>query len=194
MKAFQEGDPDGNGKADTIPMMTDLGGMNNALMGAYVEGGNSNWLDPADNKIKPVELAPGYQDYLAKMADWYQKGYIYKEAFAKFDPLELLKTNRVGTSSMWYSRITLLFPQIKPNLPEGADYAIAKDLTGPAGKLMTASRGNTTGMLITKSQKSGSRHQIHQPSIQGFADQYAECGLREKLEVPRRPKVRDRAA
>jgi len=153
MKAFQEGDPDGNGKADTIPMMTDINGINNALMGGFVEGGNSNWLDPADNKIKPVELAPGYKDFLAKMADWYQKGYIYKEAFAKFDPLELLKTNRVGMSSMWYSRITLLFPQIKPNLPEGADYAIARELTGPAGKLMTASRGNTTGMLVTKKAK-----------------------------------------
>ncbi|WJH36026.1 hypothetical protein N6H14_09130 [Paenibacillus sp. CC-CFT747] len=34
LKAFKEKDPDGNGKDDTIPMMTDLNGIKNALMGA----------------------------------------------------------------------------------------------------------------------------------------------------------------
>lgn len=153
LEKFLTSDPDDNGKADTIPMMTDLNGLRNALLGGFVEHGNSNWLDPADNQLKPVELAPGFQDFVAKMADWYQKGYIYKESFAKFDPLELLKTNRVGSSSMWYSRITLLFPQIKPNLPDGADYEIVRNLEGPAGKVMTASRGGTSGMLITKKAK-----------------------------------------
>jgi ABC-type glycerol-3-phosphate transport system substrate-binding protein len=153
LKAFKERDPDGNGQDDTIPMMTDLNGIKNAFLGGFTEHGNSNWFDPADQKLKPVELAPGFRDFVATMADWYQKGYIYKEAFAKFDPLELLKTNRVGTSSMWYSRITLLFPQIKHNLPEGADYEIIRGLEGPKGKLMTASPGSTAGMLITKKAK-----------------------------------------
>ncbi|TLS53335.1 extracellular solute-binding protein [Paenibacillus antri] len=153
MKAFKEQDPDGNGKDDTIPMMTDLNGIKNALLGGYTEHGNSNWIDPADQKVKPFELAPGYKEFVAKMADWYQKGYIYKESFAKFDALELLKTNRVGTSSMWYSRITLLFPQIKGNLPEGANYEIVRGIEGPMGKPMTASRGSTASMVITKKAK-----------------------------------------
>ncbi|MDQ0915054.1 extracellular solute-binding protein [Paenibacillus sp. V4I5] len=153
LKAFKEKDPDGNGKDDTIPMMTDLPGIRNAIMGGFVEHGNSNWVDPADQKLKPVELAPGFKDFVAKLADWYQKGYIYKEAFAKFDPMELLKTNRVGTSSMWYSRITLLFPQIKPNLPVDANYEMIRGIQGPKGKLMTASSGNTASMVITKKAK-----------------------------------------
>lgn len=153
LKAFKEKDPDGNGKDDTIPMMTDLNGIKNAILGGYTEHGNSNWLDPADGKIKPMELAPGFKDFVAKMADWYQKGYIYKESFAKFDPLELLKTNRVGTSSMWYSRITLLFPQIKPNLPADANYEMIRGITGPKGKIMTASPGNTDSIVITKKSK-----------------------------------------
>ncbi|MDF2958925.1 MAG: transporter substrate-binding protein [Paenibacillus sp.] len=153
LKAFKEQDPDGNGKADTIPMMTDLNGIRNGLMGGFVENGNSNWIDPADKKLKPVELAPGFKDFIAKMADWYQKGYIYKEAFAKFDPLELLKTNRVGTSSMWYSRITLLFPQIKPGLTQDANYEIIRNIQGPKGKLMTATAANTSAMVITKKAK-----------------------------------------
>ncbi|MBB3131248.1 ABC-type glycerol-3-phosphate transport system substrate-binding protein [Paenibacillus rhizosphaerae] len=153
MKAFKEQDPDGNGKDDTIPMMTDLNGIKNALMGGFLQDGNSNWIDPADNKLKPAELAPGFKDFMATMADWYQKGYIYKESFSKFDPLELLKTNRVGMSSMWYSRITLLFPQIKPSLPEGAEYEIIRGIEGPKGKLMTASPGSTASMVITKKAK-----------------------------------------
>ena len=153
LKAFKEQDPDGNGKDDTIPMMTDLNGIKNALLGGYTEHGNSNWIDPADQKVKPFELDPGYKEFVAKMADWYQKGYIYKESFAKFDPLELLKTNRVGTSSMWYSRVTLLFPQIKDNLPEGANYEIIRGIEGPKGKPMTASRGSTAAMVITKKAK-----------------------------------------
>lgn len=153
LKAFKEQDPDGNGQHDTIPMMTDLNGIKNAFLGGFTEHGNSNWFDPEDQKLKPVELAPGFKDFVMKMADWYREGYIYKEAFAKFDPLELLKTNRVGTSSMWYSRITLLFPQIKPNLPEGANYEIIRGIEGPKGKLMTASPGSTNGMLITRKAK-----------------------------------------
>ncbi|WP_248924587.1 extracellular solute-binding protein [Paenibacillus hamazuiensis] len=153
LKAFKEQDPDGNGKADTIPMMTDLAGIRNAFLGGFTEYGNSNWIDPADQKVKPAELAPGFKDFVAKMADWYQKGYIYKEAFAKFDPLELLKTNRVGTSSMWYSRITLLFPQIKPNLPADANYELVRGIQGPKGKIMTATPASSTSIVITKKAK-----------------------------------------
>jgi putative aldouronate transport system substrate-binding protein len=153
LKAFKEQDPDGNGKADTIPMMTDLNGIKNAFLGGFTDNGNSNWIDPADKKVKPMELAPGFKDFVAKMADWYQKGYIYKEAFGKFDPLELLKTNRVGTSSMWYSRITLLFPQIQSGLNPEANYEIIRNIQGPKGKLMTASPGSTASMVITKKAK-----------------------------------------
>ncbi|MBD2871857.1 type 2 periplasmic-binding domain-containing protein [Paenibacillus arenilitoris] len=168
LKAFKEGDPDGNGKDDTIPMMTDLNGIKNALLGGYTEHGNSNWFDSSDQMLKPAELAPGFKDFVAKMADWYQKGYLYKESFAKFDPLELLKTNRVGTSSMWYSRITLLFPQIKANLPEEADYEIIRGIQGPKGKPMTASPGSTTAQLITKKSKNAAA------VIQFINDQYKD--------------------
>lgn len=153
LKAFKEQDPDGNGKDDTIPMMTDPKGILNALLGGFTEHGNSNWIDPVDQKVKPSELDPGFKDFVVKLADWYQKGYIYKESFAKFDALELLKTNRVGTSAMWYSRITLLFPQIKQNLSADANYEIIRGIQGPKGNLMTASPGSTASMVITKKAK-----------------------------------------
>lgn len=152
LKAFRDSDPDGDGKDDTICLMTDLIGLRMAFAGGFVEGGYGNWLDPKDNKIKPVELAPGYKDFVVKMADWYKKGYIYKEAFGKFDPLELLKTGRVGASTAWYSRITLLWPQVQGNFP-GADYEILRGITGPQGKIQTVSPAGTAGQLIPKKSK-----------------------------------------
>ncbi|TBL78981.1 extracellular solute-binding protein [Paenibacillus thalictri] len=152
MQAFKDNDPDGNGKADTIPLMTDLLGLRYAFTGGFVDGGYGNWLDPADNKIKPVELAPGYKDFVVKMADWYQKGFIYKEAFGKFDPMELLKTGRVGASSAWYSRVTIMWPQVQSNFP-GADYDIVRNMTGPKGKIQTINAGSTSAVLITKKSK-----------------------------------------
>jgi ABC-type glycerol-3-phosphate transport system substrate-binding protein len=86
------------------------------------------------------------------MADWYKKGYIYKEAFGKFDSQELLKTGRVGATSNWYSRVTLLWPQFQGNFP-GADYEIVRDMKGPQGVIQTVNAGGTGGMLIAKKSK-----------------------------------------
>lgn len=152
LKMFKENDPDGNGKADTIPMMTNLSGLRNGFLGGFTEFGNSNWIDPADNKLKPVELAPGFKDFVTKMADWYQKGYIYKEAFGKWTPLDLLKTNRVGSSSAWYSWIALQVPRAKevdPNM----NYVLAKDIKGPKGLIQTVAQAGTNGLLFTKKSK-----------------------------------------
>lgn len=44
-----------------------------------VAGGvDTKYLD-SDGKLKPNYLHPGYKDFLAKMQDWYKKGYIHKE-------------------------------------------------------------------------------------------------------------------
>ncbi|RAV21541.1 extracellular solute-binding protein [Paenibacillus contaminans] len=151
LKAFRDLDPDGNGKADSIPLMTDLTGLRYGMLGGFIEGENgySTWLDPADKKIKPVELHPGYKDFLTKMADWYQKGYIDKEALTKDDSLALLKTNRVGASVKYFTRVALNQPKLKSSFPE-MDFQLAKGITGPKGKLQTSSSLNSAAILITK--------------------------------------------
>ncbi|GAA3407870.1 ABC transporter substrate-binding protein [Paenibacillus hodogayensis] len=151
LKAFKERDPDGNGKADTIPLATDLSGLRYAILGGFIdnESGYSNYLDPADKKLKPIELHPGYKDFLAKMADWYKNGYIDKEAFTKDDAPELLKTNRVGVTAKWYSRVTLNQPKLTPSFPE-MDHQIAKGITGPKGKLQTSTAFSSYAILISR--------------------------------------------
>lgn len=151
LKAFKEKDPDGNGKDDTIPILLD-DRFQYGLVGAFTEFGYSNWVDPKDGKLKIPELQPGYVDFLAKMADWYQKGYIYKETFAKFDVQQMLKTNRIGAVDIWYSGLTINAPLVGQTVPE-MDYQFIPEIKGPKGYLQTAYPGTTTAMLVTKSSK-----------------------------------------
>ncbi|WP_240414220.1 extracellular solute-binding protein [Paenibacillus periandrae] len=152
LKAFKERDPDGNGKDDSIPILLD-DRFQYGLVGAFTENGYSNWIDPKDNKLKIPELQPGYVDFLAKMADWYQKGYIYRETFAKYDVLEMLKTNRVGAVDIWYSNLTVNAPKVAQTVKE-MDYQAIPDIKGPKGYFQTAYPGTSSAMLVTKSSKS----------------------------------------
>ena len=82
LRTFKE---NGTGGEGTIPLLADIAGkhsskgLHNSFLGAFTEYGYSNWLDPTDNKIKPAELQPGFKDFLAKMNEWYTKGYMYPE-------------------------------------------------------------------------------------------------------------------
>ncbi|UUZ86731.1 extracellular solute-binding protein [Paenibacillus sp. P26] len=193
LKAFKEQDPDGNGKADTIPMMTDLNGIKMAFLGGFVENGNSNWVDPADKKLKPVELAPGFKDFVAKMADWYQKGYIYKESFAKFDPMELAQ-DEPGRHL-----IHVVFPhhaafpanQAEPStgrrLRDHPQYPRSEGQADDGDRRQYERYGHHE-----KSEASGRRDEIHQLPVSGFADEYADGRLRQQLEIRERQQVRDR--
>lgn len=46
--------------------------------GSFIKTGDQNWLD-TDGKLKPYYLNPQFKGFLAKMQEWYKKGYIHKE-------------------------------------------------------------------------------------------------------------------
>ncbi|OCT12788.1 hypothetical protein A8709_32600 [Paenibacillus pectinilyticus] len=149
MQAFKDKDPDGNGKDDTIVLGMDggMGQLKQEFAGGFVDQGANNWLDPVDKKIKPIEVNPGYKDLIAKMADWYNKGYIYKEAFGTFNPEDLFKTNRLGIWTGWYSRATLI-----AGPKAGIDYT-PYWLTGPKGKLDTVTAYADQAFVVPKQSK-----------------------------------------
>ncbi|TBL80615.1 extracellular solute-binding protein [Paenibacillus thalictri] len=158
LKAFKEKDPDGNGKDDTIALALELDPSKDVAMdrvrrafaGAFTEPGSGDWLDPGDNKLKWPEQAPGYKDMIAKLADWYAKGYILKESFTNYDPTEVLKTNRVGSWGGWYSRMTIIAPKL--GIPE-MDYQVASELSGPKGKVQTLAAFSPQVYTISKKSK-----------------------------------------
>lgn len=151
LKLFKDKDPAGNGK--TIPLMTTKGSkgmeeINMTFAAGFMGAGYGYYIDSADNYVKPSVLHPGYKDFVAKMADWYSKGYIYKEAFAtdKKTAREMVKQGIVGSSAMWYSTITMQAPYINETDPD-AGYTLCT-ITGPKGKCETVGDKNTKAALV----------------------------------------------
>ncbi|MBP1989471.1 extracellular solute-binding protein [Paenibacillus eucommiae] len=151
LKEFQEKDPAGSGQ--TIPMITNLEGLNLALAAGYMDTGYGDWLDQ-DGKIKPAELHPGYKEFIAKMADWYQKGYIYKETFTinAEKMRELIKQNRVASNVIHYSVVTNILDSLQQNVPE-AMYEVPDELQGPKGNITTMPDLPTIGWFVNKKSK-----------------------------------------
>lgn len=153
LKTFKQNQPAGS---STIPLLAEMvgkhgsSGIFSTFVGAFTEDGASNWID-SDGKLKPQELQPGYKDFVAKMNEWFEKGYIYPEfaALNRNKIRELIKAGKVGVNATWYSNITISHYKLNENIPE-ADYQFAVGgLEGPEGKAETILPTSTTGMLIS---------------------------------------------
>ena len=84
--AFRDGDPDGNGKADTIPWGANnrsrwsFGGLMGAFdIGAFAVGGGTRYNSLVDGELLAWAVAPGYRQFLKKMAAWYRDGILDNE-------------------------------------------------------------------------------------------------------------------
>lgn len=145
LAAFQESQPQG------IPLLGNLGNLQQAFLGAFTEYGNSNWVDPEDNRLKPAILQPGYEDFVATMADWYAQGYLSADTFGETDTEVLrdaVRSQRVGAAATWYSVITLVAPALQEANPD-ISYAYT-NLTGPLGDAQTLSPPSTSGIIISQ--------------------------------------------
>lgn len=76
LKAFKEQDPNGNGQADEIPLMSYAGGSNaflRSLMSMFVDVGNtSDWIAVKDGQLQASYVSEEYREglrYLKKLVD-----------------------------------------------------------------------------------------------------------------------------
>jgi ABC-type glycerol-3-phosphate transport system substrate-binding protein len=136
------------------------------IMGAYTQSFNT-WMKGADGKIINSCIAPEARDYLANMADWYEKGYIDPETFTKSG--DQYWTNwQAGTqfSCITSSWCHLVFPAdsgfseyspmgspgalMKANVPS-AELKWGPPVTGPKGKHgITRPLTVSPGIMITR--------------------------------------------
>jgi hypothetical protein len=143
------------GNGQTIPLITrgtDLNALEWAFVAGFVKSGRGNWLDPADNRIKPLQLAPGYRDFLAKMAKWYADGIINREniVWDVTTVREQIGRGRVAASATWYSDITLQNPNLKTNAPGASFNIYDPGITGLNGqKIQTISKAGTTALMMS---------------------------------------------
>ncbi|RAV22452.1 extracellular solute-binding protein [Paenibacillus contaminans] len=132
LEAFKTTDKFGK---NVIPLVTHLSfqQMDRAFMGLWTKYGDHNWID-ADGSVKPAILDPAYKSYIAKMAEWYAKGYIWKEAFTQEINAvnDLVSQNRVGVLGTWVSVGLTGIDKLMSENPN-ANYKFMKSFEGPAG-------------------------------------------------------------
>ncbi|MFD0960632.1 extracellular solute-binding protein [Paenibacillus chungangensis] len=120
---------------NVIPLVTHLSfqQLDRAFMGLWTEYGDHHWIDDAGN-VKPAILHPGYKDYIAKLAEWYAKGYIWKEAFTQeINAInDLVAQDRVGVLATWVSVGMTGIDTLLGEKPE-ARYNYMRTFEGPAG-------------------------------------------------------------
>jgi len=151
LKAFKEKDPAGNG--ETIPFITSFNEMNRTLAGLFMDYGYGDWLD-AEGKVRPTVQDPGYEEFVKLMADWYKKGYIYRESFSTDSArrIELVRSNRVASAATWHSHTMLQTMAIRKTLDQDAEYVVA-DLQGPKGYGRMVGGVGRGGTMINKNAK-----------------------------------------
>ena len=139
--------------ANAVVLTSSLNDFRYATVGGFTTFGYSNWLDPNDNLLKPPELQPDFKDWVAKMADWYKKGWLYPQSFAAHNDQDIARQGHVGVFQGWYSRVTILFQEILSAVP-GMDFELNdQGIKGPKGFLETFSQGGSTAIMITKRAK-----------------------------------------
>lgn len=110
----------------------------------------------ANGQMQPFWGQPGYKDYLAKLADWYQKGYLNKEfTTITYDgATQLMWGGKVGICMNWCDSYGLPYNEdlIKANVPD----AKISPLAPPSGPLPPKALGGATeaaDIMITASSK-----------------------------------------
>ena len=151
LAAFLENDCAGNGA--TVPLAVGLDGLNYGLSAGFTGKGYGNYFDEATGECKPVELHPGYKDFVAKVAAWYQAGYIYKEAFStdRSRYNELATKGNFGGFMYWYSLVTQRTPYATEVDADAWYDFIAVD--GPAGPSETHTDASAGAMMVPAMSK-----------------------------------------
>ncbi len=164
LKAFKERDPNGNGKADEIPLIaTGLHGNpygNNALRYWTFPWGIEYGFYHVKGVVKYGPAEPEFKDWLKTMNQWYREGLIDPDFISNDDKsfdakvLNDIAGSWHGTSSGNFGRFTALAQKKNPDFHlVGAPYPL-----GAAGKpynlySSAAKQFPGSGAAITKSNK-----------------------------------------
>jgi ABC-type glycerol-3-phosphate transport system substrate-binding protein len=156
--AFRDGDPDGNGKDDTIPFgpFQWLNWSFDPIAGAFGISFFNHYNVVQDGTLYYWAIAPGYKDFLLRMAKWYEMGLIDQE----FPSLERMKHyEKVGNGLIGAVAANVNYPgmpyamQRAPNnfvseeeLGTGAEVVIIPPPIGPAGLRGTGSLQPFSGL------------------------------------------------
>lgn len=119
-----------------------------STLGGFTPNGHSNWLDPEDGLVKPWVMQPGVLDWVTELNSWWEAGYFFPDTFTQFDAPEVFRTCNLGVWQGWYSRITLITPQIE-SACEGIEWA-RTSITTDMGYIATVRPQNASAYAVTR--------------------------------------------
>ncbi|MFI7065055.1 ABC transporter substrate-binding protein [Kribbella sp. NPDC050124] len=142
LQAFKTKDPNGNGKADEIPLSfiggwwcADVGDLFAALSGMP---DNPDHRIVREDKVIHTASQPQYRDAIAKLHQWYTEGLIDPEAFTQTDTQYLAKgksKDPVLGSFVWWETEEVV------GAARTRDYTLMGPLEGPSGRLVGRANG-----------------------------------------------------
>lgn len=132
-EAVKTRDPNGNGLNDEIPLLPSwgFGGLENALAPYYLGFYGQRYLDAERGAVLPIYAHPGYAEMLAKIREWYEKGYLFKEYLTVKRNMinDLVVADRVAVRAGWFNSGTDLLPQLRTKTPDAA-WSVTAPLKG----------------------------------------------------------------
>src|SRR5699024_1773332 len=104
---FRDEDPNGNGKADEIPLLdVEMDSSRPWLMAAF---GMKEWgIEEVDGEVRYTPIQPEYKEYLAYMHKLFDEKLLDPETFSQSDEQKKAKgqNNRIGVFPDWFSFFT----------------------------------------------------------------------------------------
>jgi len=124
LKAFKEEDPNGNGKADEIPLAHYGLIKLKFLMTGFGFTTNADWDTDENGKVVYNPVDPKFKDFLTEMNKWYEEGLIYEDA-AGSGAVDYVTRNQVGMFSYGASDNVLMnFDSLAQATDPNADYRL----------------------------------------------------------------------
>lgn len=152
LKAFKEKDPNGNGKADEVPLVSrgvkyDWG-IEAYLMSAFIPDDGISRCYVEDGKVKFIGVQPEYREGLRYIKKLYDEGLLYKDSFI-LDRTQIMalgenETPIVGAAPGQYPG---MFCLSNGSSDRYFDYSAIAPLEGPDG--VRATVGRSSGVMGT---------------------------------------------
>ncbi len=143
LMAFKTKDPNGNGKADEIPLTTDVDtSFDSYIMGSFMYNPGEPWLILDNGKVDVTFNKPQWREGLRYLAGLYSKGLIAKQSFTQTGEQLQRLGNRKGDPLLgavrafyWGSFLTIDDDDPKARW---RDYVAVPTLKGPDGTQIAA--------------------------------------------------------
>ena len=156
LQAFKDGDPNGNGEADEIPMTvsatTNLGDLDLYLMNPFQFSPAEPWMYVDGGTVVSSYTQDGWRDGVKYMRDLYANGLLDNESFTQSWDDMYVKTRTESTPIVGAAPTFWKATHWEINSPYFKEYVAIPQLTGPIGlqqTLRTYSPGGVGGLMIT---------------------------------------------